>query len=148
MSTATEKLRVRAPRGTEISCKGWQEISVPEEREERRSRPWNVSLDYSLIRTRPSLDGSVSTPDRQSIRARLGFSPTENWTLTWRTQFDIEEKEFVDQILSLRRDLHRWSATFDFLRASNGNFTFEFRVSLNDLPDLTRQGLRIHVPWV
>ena len=113
-----------------------EEEPVPEEREERRSRPWNVSLDYSLIRTRPSLDGSVSTPDRQSIRARLGFSPTENWTLTWRTQFDIEEKEFVDQILSLRRDLHRWSATFDFLRASNRNFTFEFRVSLNDLPDL------------
>ncbi len=42
----------------------------------------------------------------------------------------------MDQALSLRRDLHRWSATFEFLKAANGNFLFEFRVNLNDLQDI------------
>jgi hypothetical protein len=98
-------------------------------------RPWTLSLDYSLVRFRPVTDGTTPA-NRQSVRANLGFSPTDNWTVTWRTQFDIEESEFVDQALSLRRDLHRWSATFEFLKAANGNFLFEFRVNLNDLQDI------------
>jgi len=98
-------------------------------------RPWNLSLDYSLIRQRP-IPGQAASTDRQSVNANLGFQPTENWTLSWRTRYDIEESEFVDHALSLRRDLHRWSATFEFLRAANRNFVFEFRVDLNDLPDL------------
>jgi hypothetical protein len=56
--------------------------------------------------------------------------------LTWRTQYDIENGRFVDHALSLRRELHRWSATFEFLRASNGNFLFSFFVNLNDLRDV------------
>ncbi len=100
-----------------------------------RRRPWNLGLDYSLVRFRPVVGGTTPN-NRQSVRANLGFSPTDNWTVTWRTQFDIEEREFVDQALSLRRDLHRWSATFEFLKAANGNFLFEFRVNLNDLQDI------------
>ncbi len=100
-----------------------------------RRRPWTLSLDYSLVRFRP-VAGATPSNNRQSVRANLGFSPTDNWTVTWRTQYDIEETEFVDQALSLRRDLHRWSATFEFLKAANGNFLFEFRVNLNDLQDI------------
>jgi hypothetical protein len=98
-------------------------------------RPWSLSLDYSLLKQRPVL-GQEPRPVRQSIRANFGFSPTDNWTLTWRTQYDIEEGTFVDQVLTLRRDLHRWSATFGFLKASNGNFVFNFQVNLNDLRDV------------
>ena len=56
--------------------------------------------------------------------------------MNWRTTYDLEEIEFDDQALSLRRDLHRWSATFEFLKASNGNFVFSFSVNLNDLQDI------------
>ncbi len=99
-------------------------------------RPWNLSLDYSLIRRRPVDDGATTSGNQQSIRSRLGVSPTDNWTINWRTQYDLERNEFVDHVLSLRRDLHRWSATFEFLQAANGNFVFEFEVRLNDLPDI------------
>lgn len=102
----------------------------------QRRRPWSLSVDYSLVRQRPLPDGTSVGEDRQSLRWNLGLSPTDNWTVSWRTQFDIENGEFTDHVVSLRRDLHRWSATFDFLRAANGNFLFEFRVNLNDLPDL------------
>jgi len=95
-------------------------------------RPWSLSIDYSLVRSRPS----SGQPNRQSVRANLGFQPTENWTVRWRTQYDLERGEFVDQAISLQRDLHRWSASFQFLKAANGNFMFDFRVHLNDLRDL------------
>ena len=107
-----------------------------EEGERRRSRPWNLAIDYSLIRQRPLLGEPDPPAPRQTIRANLGFSPTENWTVSWRTTYDLEERDFVDQILRLRRDLHRWSATFDFSKASNDNFIFTFAVHLNDLPDV------------
>ncbi len=98
-------------------------------------RPWSISIDYSLVRTRP-IPGQEPPPNRQSVRANLGFQPTENWTVRWRTQYDLEKGEFVDQAISLQRDLHRWSASFQFLKAANGNFMFDFRVHLNDLQDL------------
>ncbi|UCC72399.1 MAG: hypothetical protein JSV86_18860 [Gemmatimonadota bacterium] len=101
----------------------------------RARRAWTLGIDYSLLRTRP-LPGQDPPSNRQSIRASFGLQPTENWSLTWRTQYDIEEKKFVDHALSLRRDLHRWTATFQFLKAANGNFLFTFRVNLNDLQDV------------
>jgi hypothetical protein len=56
--------------------------------------------------------------------------------MTWRTTYDLRGTEFVDHTLSLRRDLHRWSATFEFWQASNGNFVFNFRINHNDLRDI------------
>ncbi len=119
-----------------------QEELMRAEEEERRDgdeddgrRPWTLSIDYSLLKRR-AVPGSSVPNNRQSVRFNLGFSPTQHWTMTWRTQYDIENGSFVDQALTLRRDLHRWAATFAFLRASNGNFVFNFEVSLNDLSDV------------
>ncbi|NIR42530.1 MAG: LPS-assembly protein LptD [Gemmatimonadetes bacterium] len=125
-------------------------------------RPWSLSVNYSLVRARPEPAGNpeleaveadpgsrfsafvfrpipdvrTPTPNRQSLSLNLGFSPTSNWTLSWRTTYDIEAGEFVDQVVNLRRDLHRWSANFQFLKASNGNITFNFSVHLSDLRDI------------
>jgi len=106
-----------------------------EEVGEGARRPWTLSIDYSLLKNRPAPETATRAP-QQSVRINLGFSPTQHWTMTWRTQYDIENGNFVDQALTLRRDLHRWAATFAFLRASNGNFVFNFEVSLNDLSDV------------
>jgi hypothetical protein len=121
----------------EVSPEEGQAEEAAEEREERgERRPWSASIDYSLIRQRPLPDGTPVGTDRQSLGLNMNFSPTDNWTISWRTRYDLENQEFADQAVSLRRDLHRWSANFDFLKAANGNFLFEFRVNLNDLPDL------------
>jgi hypothetical protein len=107
------------------------------EEEEGARRPWSLSVNYSLVRQRPRPDPEAPPPtNSQTIRANLGFSPTQNWTMTWRTTYDLRGTEFVDHTLSLRRDLHRWSATFEFWQASNGNFVFNFRINHNDLRDI------------
>jgi hypothetical protein len=102
--------------------------------ESGRRTPWSLNVNYSLLRSRP-IPGSESQP-RQTLALSLGFSPTRNWTLSWRTTYDIEGGKFVDQVLNFRRDLHRWAATFQFLKAANGNITFNFSVHLKDLRDL------------
>jgi len=43
--------------------------------------------------------------------------------------------QFSDHVLTLTRDLHRWTANFDFIKAQNGNFALQFRVLLTDNPD-------------
>jgi hypothetical protein len=128
------------PQAGEFSDEELEDLREGEfpEREERgrgARQPWTLRVDYSLLRTRPRPDQDPPS-NRQSVRASFGFQPTENWTLTWRTQYDLEEGNFVDHSLGLRRSLHRWSATFQFLRAANGNFLFDFRVNLNDLRDV------------
>jgi hypothetical protein len=102
--------------------------------------PWNVSLNYSLARARPSardtLPGSFVRDGNQQLSGSLTFSPTRNWGVTWNTGYSITSGKFDTHILNVKRDLYRWEANFDFIRAPNGNTRFGFRVHLIDLPDL------------
>ena len=92
---------------------------------------WNVNLNYSLQRPRdPTRLAS------QMLSGMLRLKPTENWSVSWRTAYDLEAKAFNDHSIRLSRDLHRWEANFDFLQTATGNWTFRFEVSLLDNRDL------------
>jgi hypothetical protein len=97
----------------------------------RRSTGWNADISYSLRRPR---EGAGATT--QMAQGTLSFSPTERWTLNWRTSFDLEAGSFNDHMIRLTRDLHRWEASFDFRQTATGNWTFRFEVSLTDNRDL------------
>ncbi len=118
----------------EMNMRDQVESERDEANESGGRRPWSMNVNYSLVRSRPLPD--VPNTPRQTVNLSLGYSPTANWTLSWRTTYDIENGGFVDQVLNFRRDLHRWTATFQFLKASNGNLTFSFAVHLRDLRDL------------
>ncbi|MDH3570669.1 MAG: hypothetical protein OER89_10865, partial [Gemmatimonadota bacterium] len=66
-------------------------------------------------------------------------APTASWSVSWSTQYNMTLKEFGQHVLRLSRDLHRWRATFAFLKAPNGNFAFNFFISLTDQPELKFQ---------
>ena len=95
---------------------------------------WQASLSYSLQRRRP-VEGNED-PGSQLLRANLSFDPTAHWSVRWSTAYSFTDGEFADHVLTLTRDLHRWQANFDFLKARNGNFAFQFRVELRDNRDL------------
>ncbi len=92
---------------------------------------WNANLSYSLQRPR-------NDPERlsQMLSASLTLRPTQNWDMSWRTSYDLEENGFNDHVIRLTRDLHRWQAHFDFLQTATGNWSFRFEVSLTDNRDL------------
>jgi lipopolysaccharide export system protein LptA len=102
--------------------------------------PWNVTVNYSLTRPRQSagdtIPGLLSNRGNQSLSGSLSFTPTRNWGVTWNTGYSLTTGEFDTHVLNVKRDLYRWQANFDFVRAPNGNTRFGFRVHLIDLPDL------------
>lgn len=99
---------------------------------------WNVSLTYSLRRTRPVAVGELAPADggNQQVSGNVSFVPTRNWAVSWYTDYSITDNEFGTHVLNFKRDLYRWQANFDFVRAPNGNTSFSFSVHLQDLPDL------------
>jgi hypothetical protein len=94
---------------------------------------WNASLNYTLSRPRSEQAGGL---ENQMLTAQVSFQPTTNWGLRWNTGYSFTQSEFTDHILTLTRTLHDWDANFDFVKAQNGNFSFQFRVSLRANPDI------------
>lgn len=92
---------------------------------------WSATINYSLQRPRiEGIDGN------QMLTGNLRFEPTDLWTVSWRTSYDVNQGAFLDHIVRLSRDLHRWEANFDFRQTLTGNWTFQFEVALKDNRDL------------
>lgn len=94
---------------------------------------WTANVSYALQRPRIP-DGTRLLSQMLSGTVRL--EPTENWSVSWRTAYDLEAQTFNDHSIRLTRDLHRWQANFDFLQTATGNWTFRFEVTLLDNRDL------------
>lgn len=95
--------------------------------------PWNVSLSYSLLRSRPdpfNRPGIGFGRDVQTVNANVSFSPTTKWAVDWQTSYSLSDGRFSDHYLRLRRDLHEWQANFDVTRTITGNTSFRFYVDL------------------
>jgi hypothetical protein len=95
---------------------------------------WNASFSYTMFRPREAQ--GASGLENQMLTASLSFQPTENWAVQWNTGYNFSESAFTDHILTLTRQLHDWDANFDFVKAQNGNFSFQFRVHLRANPDI------------
>ena len=70
------------------------------------------------------------------LTANVTFQPTQNWNVAWNTGYSFTETHFTDHVLTLTRQMHDWDANFDFVKAQNGNFSFQFRVTLRANPDI------------
>ncbi len=102
---------------------------------------FRASFTYDDQRSEPREVGGqvLEEPANRTLGIQVGFSPTENWSASWNTQYNITSKEFGQHILRLDRDLHRWHATFSFVKAPNGNFAFNFFINLTDQPEIKFQ---------
>ncbi|MCH7874311.1 MAG: twin-arginine translocase subunit TatC [Gemmatimonadetes bacterium] len=101
-------------------------------------RPFTASISYDDTRRRgPVLPaGTIASPANRTLGLGLAFDPTEHWSVSWTTQYNLTTNEFGHHVVRLERDLHRWRATFQFLKSPNGNFAFNFFISLMDQPDI------------
>jgi hypothetical protein len=75
-------------------------------------------------------------PPSSTLRGSFTFGLTPNWAVQWSTGYDFERSEFSDHIVTLQRQMHDWRAIFAFTQAPNGNFAFNFFISLIAEPDL------------
>jgi Tat protein translocase TatC len=102
---------------------------------------FRAAVSYDERRTRPLDDTTQPGPTRDSrtLGFNISFQPTTNWSVSWNTQYNFTTKEFGQHVVRLDRDLHRWRATFSFVKAPNGNVAFNFFVSLLDQPEIKFQ---------
>jgi hypothetical protein len=100
--------------------------------EERRLSPGQDPLEDS-----PVSGGQIyrSAPTT-ALQSSISFNLTPKWAAQWQTTYDFEESEFASHIVSLQRELHDWRAIFAFTQSPNGNFAFNFFISLKAEPDL------------
>jgi len=108
----------------------------------RGGRGFQASFTYDDQRQRPgtTVAGQVTqTEPNRTLGWSLSFSPTPNWSVAWNTQYNITLGQFGQHVLRLERTLHRWRATFAFLKAPNGNFAFNFYIALRDQPEMKLQ---------
>jgi len=103
-------------------------------------RGFNLTVSYSGTRIRPHADSvsalSAAQAGQEQLTLGLSFSPTQHWSASWTSTYDVDTKQFGQHVIQLQRDLHRWHASFSFLKSPNGNFAFSFFVSLLDEPDI------------
>ncbi|MEO8880292.1 MAG: putative LPS assembly protein LptD [Gemmatimonadaceae bacterium] len=76
------------------------------------------------------------SPRRSTLRGNISFHITPRWSMQWTTGYDFALHQFSDHVVSLQRDMHDWRAIFAFTRAPNGNFSFNFYISLIAEPNL------------
>ncbi len=124
--------RIRQGVDSRYRLQSFEENPDPRDPGLRGAGPWNLSLTYSLSRRRKEEGGE----DRQSLGGVLSLTPTPNWSLSWRTDYNLTDGEFGRHLVTLDRDLHRWIASFVFARSPNGNLIFQMSVALRDAPDL------------
>ncbi|MBI4500105.1 MAG: hypothetical protein HY700_02990, partial [Gemmatimonadetes bacterium] len=94
-------------------------------------RQFMATVDFEDQRQRPDTTRVGQTGNRSVIMG-FAFSPTPGWSVTWNTQYNITAGEFGQHDLRLERDLRRWHATFAFVKTPNGNFGFNFFITLLD----------------
>ncbi len=104
---------------------------------------FSLNVTYSSTRIRPpkpdnlgNVPAVASQAGQQQLNLNTSFKPTEKWQANWATSYDVVTRQFGQHVLRLERDLHRWHASFAFVKSPNGNFAFTFYVSLLDQPDI------------
>ncbi|MBI4420058.1 MAG: twin-arginine translocase subunit TatC [Gemmatimonadetes bacterium] len=107
-------------------------------------RPLTTAITFNDQRVRFPSDSAAAAarPEQRGNRTmglNVAFSPSPGWTVSWDTQYNFTTKEFGQHLLKLDRDLRRWHATFAFVKAPNGNFAFDFFITLLDQPDIKFQ---------
>jgi hypothetical protein len=75
-------------------------------------------------------------PPTTTLGINTRFPLTPRWAASWNTMYDFVANDFASHMVSLQRDLHDWRAIFAFTQSPNGNFAFNFFISLKAEPEL------------
>ncbi len=99
------------------------------ERNLPKPQPWTLALSYSYTYT------SAGQPVYSTLRFGISGSPTPNWYLNYYATYDLSGRRFMDQSLSVARDLHCWKleARWSWF---GGFSTYDVKVYVKAIPDI------------
>jgi len=101
--------------------------------------PWSLTGGYKYVYSKP-LDESKVT---QTISLTGTLSLTKKWNISFRTNYDITEKELSSTSLNIKRDLHCWEMTFSWIPVGRmQSYNFQINVKGSTLRDMLKYNKR------
>jgi len=98
--------------------------------------PWNVSVGYNYNYSKPGINEGKTT---QTARLSGDFSLTPKWKISFRTNYDITNKELSSTSLSIHRDLHCWEMSFTWIPIGRmQSYNFQINVKASTLKDFLK----------
>jgi hypothetical protein len=98
---------------------------------------WDMALSHYY-----ALSKSSSSHETQWLGLRIGLPVhrdwsffTRNWTLSYASKYDMEERRFISQQVIVHKDLHCWEAQFVWI-PTGGREGYYFRINVKMLPEL------------
>ena len=131
--TGAAREDVQAGRGSDDTTREAQENLAEDYGPQEGFGPWSLNLTHSWTRSREGRG------NRQSLGIGTSLLPTPNWSLDYRTTYDVTEGELQAQTLALVRNLHDWQATLGvniFPAEPQDRVLITFSVYLREAPEL------------
>jgi lipopolysaccharide assembly outer membrane protein LptD (OstA) len=96
--------------------------------------PWNLGLNFNYNLNRRNPTNPIVTAN---AGINLSMSLTQNWKITFRGNYDLEEKKLNAPQITVYRDLHCWEMNFIWNPIGRWTgFRFEIRLKAPELRDL------------
>jgi lipopolysaccharide assembly outer membrane protein LptD (OstA) len=101
--------------------------------------PWSLRGGYKYVFSKPLGEPKVT----QTISLSGDISLTKNWKISFRTNYDITEKELSSTSININRDLHCWEMTFSWIPVGRmQSYNFQINVKGSTLADALKYNKR------
>jgi len=105
------------------------------------SIPWNLNVDYKYNYSKTGLEASKKITQTMGLSG--DFSLTEKWKISFRANFDIEQKKLTTSSFNIHRDLHCWEMSFSWIPVGTmQSYNFQINVKGSTLKDLLKYNKR------
>jgi len=97
--------------------------------------PWDLSVNYNYNYSKPKFEKTIT----QTIGISGNLSLTKNWKISFRTNYDITNKELSSTSINIHRDLHCWEMSLGWIPVGRmQSYNFQINVKSSTLRDLLK----------
>jgi len=90
---------------------------------------WRMNVTHNFVK------GIGENIDSQQLFGGMDTWITKNWRVGFNTRYDFNEKKFINQSLSIYRDLHCWEAQFSW-NSYGGRWKYDFKIKIKKIPEI------------
>ncbi len=119
-----------APAAPEAApAEGATPTEAVEKKNEQEGLPWDINVAFSYSKSRGAEDA------RSTVNLGGNVSLTQGWKVTYRTTYDVMSREFLQNFVSVTRDLHCWEMSFGRQRLGD-EWEFYFKIYIKAHPEI------------
>jgi len=136
VKTAERELNVAAADTLEVPATTAETPPPAEKPEKEKGLPWDLSFAFSYSTSKGAQEPSAT------INLGGSVSLTQGWRLTYRSNYNVIDRDFLGDYFSVTRDLHCWEMSFGRQKLAE-EWEFYFKIFIKSHPEIyAEQGSR------